>query len=110
MLWRALSRLQVFSKDVDWTWPRLCCSLGALFFVISDSVLSFNMFIVEVPYSHPIIMSTYYAAQLGIALSVVNSYDSHETNVEVIQHGHLVEGVKCVYGRCLQVLNTKKVQ
>lgn len=28
MLWRAVSRLQIFNKNVEWTWTKLCCSLG----------------------------------------------------------------------------------
>lgn len=30
MLWRAVSRLQIFNKEVKWTWTRLCCSIGKL--------------------------------------------------------------------------------
>ena len=55
------------------------------------------MFICDVPYSHPIIMLTYYAAQLGIALSVVDSYDNHEVNREVIQHQDVMKGIKIVF-------------
>lgn len=97
MLWRALSRMQLFEKKDSWTWTRLCCSIGAFFFVLSDSVLSFNYFIYPVPYSHPIIMFTYYAAQFGITLSVVDSGDSNEVNRMVIQHKDLINGLKRVY-------------
>jgi len=99
MLWRAVSRLQIFNKNIEWTWPKLCCSLGALCFVISDSVLSFDLFIYDVPYSHPIIMLTYYGAQLGIALSVVNSYEKEEEEVNhmVIKHQDLINGCKNLY-------------
>ncbi|CAF0765113.1 unnamed protein product [Brachionus calyciflorus] len=97
MLWRAVSRLQIFNKDVEWTWTRLCCSIGAFFFVISDSVLSFDFFIYPIPYSHPTIMFTYYASQLGIALSVVDSDVDHEGNHLVIQHNDLINGVSRIY-------------
>jgi hypothetical protein len=97
MLWRAVSRLQIFNQENEWTWTKLCCSLGAGFFVISDSVLSFDMFIYNIPYSHGIVMITYYAAQLGIALSVVDSYESHEINHLVIQHHDILNGVKSIY-------------
>ena len=60
-------------------------------------MLSFDLFIYELPYSSPIIMMTYYAAQLGIALSVVDSYESHEINNEVIQHEDIIKGAKSVY-------------
>ena len=44
--------------------------IGSLLFVISDTILSWNMFISNVPNSHFLIMSTYYAAQYAIASSI----------------------------------------
>ncbi len=44
--------------------------IGSLLFVISDTVLSWNMFISDVPYSHFLIMATYYTAQFCIASSL----------------------------------------
>ncbi|XP_038052605.1 lysoplasmalogenase-like protein TMEM86A isoform X2 [Patiria miniata] len=67
MLWRAIARIN-FSV-LCWTKNFAC--LGALLFVISDTVLAINKFTVPIPYGHHIIMTTYYTAQLGIALSVV---------------------------------------
>ena len=57
------------------------------------------MFIYDVPYSHPIIMLTYYAAQLGIALSVVDSYEPQNNDVNhlVIQHSDLIKGIRSIY-------------
>lgn len=109
MLWRAVSRLQIFNTKVEWTWTKFCCSLGALFFVISDSILSIDLFIYDVPYSHPIIMLTYYAAQLGIALSVVDSNESHEVNHLVIQHGDLINGAKSIYKYVRSVCTDEKL-
>ncbi len=54
------------------------------------------------------IMLTYYAAQLGIALSVIDSYDSHQINHEVIRHQDLVNGIKNIY-KNFKYLNKKKV-
>lgn len=65
--------------------------------MISDSVLSFDFFIYPVPYSHPIIMFTYYAAQLGIAVSVVDSDVDYEVNDLVIQHNDLINGIRRIY-------------
>ncbi len=45
---------------------------GAAFFVLSDSVLSFNKFVAPVPCGKVIVMITYYVAQTLIALSSVN--------------------------------------
>ncbi len=44
--------------------------IGALSFITSDSILAINKFIMNVPYSHILIMATYYGAQLLIALSI----------------------------------------
>lgn len=43
---------------------------GSLLFVVSDSILAWNKFVSEVPYSNALIMSTYYAAQFLIARSI----------------------------------------
>lgn len=71
MMWRAIARVQ-FYNDL-WTWTKLVACAGAICFIISDLVIAVDKFRCHVPYSHPIIMLTYYAAQLGISLSVVDS-------------------------------------
>lgn len=43
---------------------------GSVLFVLSDSILSWNMFVSEVPQSSVLIMTTYYAAQFLIAHSL----------------------------------------
>ncbi|MDR6550552.1 lysoplasmalogenase [Paenibacillus qinlingensis] len=47
--------------------------LGSLLFVVSDSILSWNMFISDVTYSGPLIMTSYYAAQFLLAYSLGKS-------------------------------------
>ncbi|KAL7289801.1 hypothetical protein TKK_0016203 [Trichogramma kaykai] len=71
MSWRAISRVQFF--EGQWTWNRLCCCIGSICFVISDTMIGFHHFYSPVPYPQITIMLTYYAAQLGIALSAVES-------------------------------------
>lgn len=93
MLWRAVSRLYN-SGSHEWSWTKKCCTIGALFFVISDSILSFDLFVCDIPYAHPLVMITYYVAQLGIALSVIDSLGSHEVNRSVIQHHDLLNGLR----------------
>lgn len=44
--------------------------VGSLFFVLSDSILAWNMFVSDVPQSALFIMSTYYLAQFLIAHSL----------------------------------------
>ncbi|XP_005101617.1 lysoplasmalogenase-like protein TMEM86A [Aplysia californica] len=71
MAWRAVARVQFY--DDLWTWTKLCGCIGAVCFMVSDLVIAINMFAFSVPFSHQIIMLTYYAAQFGISLSVVDS-------------------------------------
>ena len=56
---------------------------GSLLFMISDTVLSWNMFIADVPYSHFIIMSTYYTAQYCIASSIGKSPSKYPATVHI---------------------------
>lgn len=71
MTWRAVARVQLF-EDL-WTWTKLCSCAGSILFCVSDTILSFTYFITPIPYSQALVMITYYGAQLGIALSVVDS-------------------------------------
>lgn len=71
MMWRAIARAQFF-EDL-WTWSKLCSCMGAILFVISDLILGLDRFKFSIEYSQALVMSTYYAAQLGIALSVVDA-------------------------------------
>jgi uncharacterized membrane protein YhhN len=71
MCWRAVARVQFF--DDLWTWTKLCSFAGAILFLLSDFIIAFDKFRFPIPYSHALIMITYYAAQLGISLSVVDS-------------------------------------
>ena len=45
--------------------------IGALLFIASDSYLAINKFIMPLPFAHEIIMTTYYSAQILIALSIL---------------------------------------
>ncbi|MDQ6597861.1 lysoplasmalogenase family protein [Bacillus salipaludis] len=44
--------------------------IGSILFVLSDSILSWNLFVSEIPYSDILIMTTYYTAQFLIAHSL----------------------------------------
>lgn len=65
MAWQAFVYWQV-----DASTEALLACLGAFLFVISDAVLAINRFAVPFRGAHFIIMSTYYAAQWMMALSV----------------------------------------
>ncbi|XP_017657025.1 lysoplasmalogenase isoform X2 [Nannospalax galili] len=61
MLWRALA----WGRSAGW---------GALLFMISDGVLAWDIFVQPLPFAHLLVMTTYYAAQLLIALSGLKSH------------------------------------
>ncbi|WP_034762038.1 lysoplasmalogenase [Rossellomorea vietnamensis] len=54
---------------------------GSLLFVLSDSILSWNMFVSEIPFSAVFIMTTYYSAQFLIACSLSSLQQPKETIV-----------------------------
>ncbi|RXG72631.1 Lysoplasmalogenase-like protein TMEM86A, partial [Armadillidium vulgare] len=90
MVWRAVARVQLF--DELWTWTKLCSCIGGILFAISDTCIGFNEFYAKIPYSQVIIMTTYYAAQLGLSLSVVDCkasfLDSFSTSVSSLYPSH----------------------
>ncbi|KAK3860183.1 hypothetical protein Pcinc_033755 [Petrolisthes cinctipes] len=75
MVWRAVSRVQFFQEL--WTWTKLCSCVGGVLFAVSDALIGFHAYYCTIPYSQALIMVTYYAAQLGISLSVVDSKASY---------------------------------
>jgi uncharacterized membrane protein YhhN len=66
MCWRAVTRLQV---DKLWKWNNMCACGGALLFAISDTLIALDKFYAPLIYRNGLIMTTYYLAQLGIAMS-----------------------------------------
>ncbi|MGG0178143.1 lysoplasmalogenase [Gottfriedia acidiceleris] len=46
--------------------------LGSLLFIISDSILSWDLFVKSIKFGHELIMITYYSAQFLIAKSILN--------------------------------------
>ncbi|KAG7153653.1 Lysoplasmalogenase-like protein TMEM86A-like, partial [Homarus americanus] len=79
MVWRAVARVQLFEEL--WTWTKLCSCVGGILFAVSDAGIGFNAFYCLIPHSQAIIMVSYYAAQLGISLSVVDSKASYLDSV-----------------------------
>lgn len=68
MLWRAASR--VGAPGVS-EFSARAGLIGALFFVASDSILSFHMFDTPIQLGGIAVMATYWLGQLGIALSAL---------------------------------------
>lgn len=50
---------------------------GSVLFIISDSILSWDLFVQSIQYSHELIMITYYSAQFLIARSILSLNQSH---------------------------------
>lgn len=76
MGWRAMAGLRLVGAA--WRWTELAAGSGALLFIISDLTIGLNKFCFPVPYSRALIMSTYYAAQMLIALSAVENREPIE--------------------------------
>jgi hypothetical protein len=68
--WRAMARINGFFS--------LLTALGALIFVASDTLIAVNKFAFTVPYSQTLIMSTYFAAQYLIGLSVLGDHSRRQ--------------------------------
>ena len=66
MLWRAAARLDAPTLPRFSVWAGLA---GALFFVVSDSILAFRLFGTPIQLGGATVMLTYWLGQLGIALS-----------------------------------------
>lgn len=76
MGWRAIAGLRLVGAA--WRWTELAAGGGAVLFIISDVTIAVNKFCFPVPYSRALIMSTYYAAQMLIALSAVEDREPVE--------------------------------
>ena len=57
--------------------------IGALLFIMSDSVLAINRFMFDVAYAHILIMFTYYGAQFFLMLSITEYYDKISSKTEI---------------------------
>ncbi|XP_056397686.1 lysoplasmalogenase, partial [Hyla sarda] len=68
MTWRALSRVNLASSK--FSWAQVSAAVGSISFMISDCVLAVDKFCFPLSNSRAIIMSTYYGAQMLIALSI----------------------------------------
>lgn len=82
MLWRAASRLGAPAVSRLSAYAGF---IGALMFIASDAVLSWNLFVTPVPYGGILIMTTYWGAQCGIALSAITRRRSRDEEIERVR-------------------------
>ncbi|XP_065084802.1 lysoplasmalogenase TMEM86A [Ochlerotatus camptorhynchus] len=66
MCWRSLARIDS-AKNI----LRMTCGVGSILFMISDSIIAIDKFYTPIRNAQVAIMVTYYVAQFGIALSVI---------------------------------------
>ena len=71
MGWRAVATVDILENV--WSWTSLAGCMGAIMFLISDGIIGISKFVCPIPMSRVIIMSSYYAAQVLIAVSAVNT-------------------------------------
>ncbi|XP_013097452.1 lysoplasmalogenase-like protein TMEM86A isoform X1 [Stomoxys calcitrans] len=64
MCWRSLARAVDQKSSLF-----IFCAIGSILFVLSDSMIAIDMFLLKIPYARLWIMITYYLAQFAIALS-----------------------------------------
>ncbi|KAF5272455.1 hypothetical protein FQR65_LT04923 [Abscondita terminalis] len=68
MVWCAFCRV-----ENKWTWSKVVTCIGATSFAVSDIFVGWYKFFGPFQYDQLIIMTTYYAAQFGIALSILDA-------------------------------------
>lgn len=84
-----MARIRIDSNE--WTWTRFYSFLGGILFATSDALLALDRFVMPLVHSQILVMATYYAAQLMIALSVVDSREDTEMNFRVIQETDIIK-------------------
>lgn len=67
MVWRAFARI----KNTQ-SLPQVFCAIGGLAFIISDGCILINLFYTPIPNAQFYIIFTYYLAQLGLTLSILD--------------------------------------
>ncbi|CAF2390269.1 unnamed protein product [Rotaria sp. Silwood2] len=92
MIWRAMARIK--TDNNEWTWTRFYSFLGGILFATSDTLLALDRFVTPLAHSQILVMTTYYAAQLLIALSVVDSHEDVEMNFCVIQETDIIKVIQ----------------
>lgn len=65
--WRANARVTTIQNL-----PKILAGIGALFFAASDALIAVDKFYSPIQHAKLYVMSTYYIAQLGITLSVID--------------------------------------
>lgn len=79
MCWRSLARIDCYKNIL-----RVVCGIGSVLFVISDCIIAFDKFYSPIVNAPLAIMVTYYLAQFGIALSIIEEFDTSKATKTAI--------------------------
>ena len=83
MMWRTVSCVQnQIEENGLCRWTRMSACLGAALFYISDNIIALNKFWVPIPGARALIMTTYYAGQMGIAVSAFNIEEEYNLRMK----------------------------
>lgn len=83
MLWRAITCVQnQIEENGLCRWTRMSACFGAVMFYISDNIIALNKFCFPIPWSRALIMTTYYAGQMGIAVSAFNIEEEYNLRMK----------------------------
>lgn len=86
MLWRAITCVQnQIEENGLCRWTRMSACFGAVMFYISDNIIALNKFCFPIPWSRALIMTTYYAGQMGIAVSAFNIEEEYNLRMKSIK-------------------------
>ena len=83
MMWRAITCVQnQIEENGLCRWTRMSACIGAALFYISDNIIAINKFCFPVPGSRALIMTTYYAGQMFIAMSAFNIEEEYNLRMK----------------------------
>ena len=83
MMWRAITCVQnQIEENGLCRWTRMSACIGAALFYLSDNIIAINKFWFPVPGSRALIMTTYYAGQMFIAVSAFNIEEEYNLRMK----------------------------
>lgn len=83
MMWRAITCVQnQIEENGLCRWTRMSACIGAALFYLSDNIIAINKFWFPVPGSRALIMTTYYAGQMFIAMSAFNIEEEYNLRMK----------------------------
>lgn len=83
MMWQAITGVQnQIEENGLCRWTKMSACFGAALFYLSDNIIAINKFCFPVPGARALIMTTYYAGQMGIAVSAFNLEEEYNLRMK----------------------------